>query len=251
MIKPKTHAIVPYEAPSDGDEHDELGKPFRVIAKLRNGRLIRAREQLGIMSTRIAAEKIGIKYQTLLSFESLANAPWNTKMKRWKPAALLIAEYYGYHPEELWPDVIKEVRETEAQFDIAHPSVVISSGDAVAHHELQERVREQLHTLNPKEQLIIERWFGIKGDEETQYEIGDALRISHTRVGQIAEKAIRKLRQPKRAKHLADFAEILKCPVCGKTVDEFNEHNVRDARLLMENRTVRKICDRSVEQDKE
>lgn len=63
-----------------------------------------------------------------------------------------------------------------------------------------------LDTLDDREKMVIMRRFGINQDKaETLNEIGNALGVSRERVRQIEAAALRKLRNPRRAKILKAF----------------------------------------------
>lgn len=200
--------IVPYDAPEDADDHEDLGRPFRVVAVLRNNRLIRAREELGLSSPK-AAVAIGVSYGTLNALESLKGSPWNKHMDDWSPSALKIAAYYGYSPEELWPDIIKEVRATKALLEVATPALSLSADASTVNKELREAVAKRLHQLTPRYQQVLAMRFGFDGgDGKTIAEVADHLKLSRERTRQIELKALRHLQHPAIAKQLAPFADI-------------------------------------------
>lgn len=67
-------------------------------------------------------------------------------------------------------------------------------------------IQNILNTLTDREKLVIMKRFGIKLDRaETLDEIGKELKLSKERVRQIEAGALRKLRNPRRAKILKDF----------------------------------------------
>lgn len=79
--------------------------------------------------------------------------------------------------------------------------------DAAEYRGLQDQVHETLLTLSPRERDVIERRFGIIGDEECSLsEIGRQVGVTRERVRQIEAKALRKLRHPARAKRLRAYA---------------------------------------------
>lgn len=71
-----------------------------------------------------------------------------------------------------------------------------SNNDNGIDQELKNEIAEVLNKLNDREKLIIELYFGLKGDKEpmTLEAIGELLDLSKERVRQIKEKSIRILR---------------------------------------------------------
>lgn len=73
---------------------------------------------------------------------------------------------------------------------------------------LKEKVREALSELSLREQEVIALRFGLNDDTpQTLEKVGKKFGITRERVRQIEEKALNKLRHPKRAKKLAGFYE--------------------------------------------
>jgi RNA polymerase primary sigma factor len=80
--------------------------------------------------------------------------------------------------------------------------------DSVVQTSLKEQVRKALATLTPREEKVIRMRFGI--DEKSDYtleEVGQDFDVTRERIRQIEAKALRKLRQPNRAKYLKPFIE--------------------------------------------
>jgi RNA polymerase primary sigma factor len=74
--------------------------------------------------------------------------------------------------------------------------------------DLRSQVIKALHTLNPKEQKILKRRFGIGDDTpHTLEEIGNEFEVTRERIRQIEVKALRKLKHPSRSKWLKSFLE--------------------------------------------
>jgi RNA polymerase primary sigma factor len=74
--------------------------------------------------------------------------------------------------------------------------------------DLKNQVVKALHTLNPKEQKILRRRFGIGDDTpHTLEEIGNEFEVTRERIRQIEVKALRKLKHPSRSKWLKSFLE--------------------------------------------
>lgn len=234
-------SLIKYEAPPDGDVHDELGRPFRVVAKLKNNRLIRAREQLGHMTTVAAARAIGVDNHLLGTYEAMTRSPWNKKRGGWNESALRIAHAYAYHPEELWPDVIQSVRATSATLELAEPVMAVAADfDA---KELTEQTRKALATLTPREEKVLRKRFGIgERSDQTLEEVAEDFDVHRERIRQIEGKALRKLRHPALSKALKPFVlddpsaqppqpprgtRRVTCPGCGRVTVENAHHPYR------------------------
>jgi RNA polymerase sigma factor (sigma-70 family) len=181
----------------------DLGKPFRVGAKLRNNRLIKAREDLGHLTARSAATVLDLNYSVLVSFETLYSRPW-TRSGNWKGSALRVATAYGYSPDELWPEAVAHIAATkiEVEIDDPQPSSLADPDEGVARRELADVVRTVLAALTPKEKTVIELRFA---SDLTLREVGRHLKCTPGRIQQIESLALRKLRHPRLAKFLKPF----------------------------------------------
>lgn len=73
---------------------------------------------------------------------------------------------------------------------------------------LREVIERELHTLTPREELVIKLRFGLlDGRSRTLEEVGTQFNITRERIRQIEAKALRKLRHPSRARHLKGFLD--------------------------------------------
>lgn len=74
--------------------------------------------------------------------------------------------------------------------------------------DLEERLKEVLSILNPREKEVITMRFGLDGGGQmTKEEVAREFDVSGSRIGQIETKALRKLRRLSRSSHLGDFLE--------------------------------------------
>ncbi len=75
---------------------------------------------------------------------------------------------------------------------------------------LREQILRLLDTLNDREKKVIMLRFGIKyGPPKTLEEVGKVFNVTRERVRQIESKALTKLRQPVRSKHIESFFDEL------------------------------------------
>lgn len=208
-----SYKLIPYEAPdSTDDDHEMLGRPFRVVAKVYNNRLIRAREALGYMTCRQAAIAIGVHYQSLTDLESFKKSPWSTLKNNWTKTASAVAMAYAYHPSELWPEV---VRELEARVLVLEVSAVSKTyeqklPELESGQNLKSVTDKALSTLDSRERKILEERFGIRGEgEKTLDVVGEIEGLSRERVRQLEARALKNIRE---SGVLDDFKSV----VCGE-----------------------------------
>jgi len=73
---------------------------------------------------------------------------------------------------------------------------------------LREKVEEVLSTLTPREARILRLRFGLQnGRQYTLEEVGQKFGLTRERIRQIEGKALRRLRHPRRSRHLRDFVQ--------------------------------------------
>ncbi len=84
----------------------------------------------------------------------------------------------------------------------------MSPADAASYQLLREQLNDVLHTLTPREEMVIKLRFGLDdGRPRTLEEVGQEFQITRERIRQIEAKALRKLRHPSRSKRLKDYLE--------------------------------------------
>ena len=78
--------------------------------------------------------------------------------------------------------------------------------EAVSYQLLREQLNKVLHTLTPREEMVIKLRFGLEdGRTRTLEEVGKEFNITRERIRQIEAKALRKLRHQSRSKILRGF----------------------------------------------
>jgi len=92
--------------------------------------------------------------------------------------------------------------------DLIEDKKVASPGEAAINRNLQDQTKKVLSTLNPKEEKVLRMRFGIEEKKDhTLEEVGQDFNVTRERIRQIEEKALRKLRHPRRSKKLKTFIE--------------------------------------------
>lgn len=71
---------------------------------------------------------------------------------------------------------------------------------------LREKIDALLHTLTPREARILQLRFGLlNGESHTLEEVGQKFGLTRERIRQIEGRALRRLRHPRRSRHLRDY----------------------------------------------
>jgi DNA-binding XRE family transcriptional regulator len=176
-------------------------KAIRVIVRLKNNRLVRLREDLGLTVTGAAAA-IGVHLHTLGDFENFRHSPLTRDGGDWLPCAIRIAEFHGVSCEFIWPEEVRALRakammlEANAGELVGRQLLPDATCDA---RDLDRAVGGALARLKGYERRAVVR---IAVDEERLGPVGKDFGLSTARIQQIKMGALHKLR---RDRLLAEF----------------------------------------------
>jgi RNA polymerase primary sigma factor len=101
------------------------------------------------------------------------------------------------------------VREDEDSHlsDFLEDNILPSPPDVVIHVNLREQIDKALESLTFREAEVLRMRFGIgDGNEHTLEEVGQRFRVTRERIRQIEAKALRCLKNSRRARKLKSFA---------------------------------------------
>ena len=171
---------------------------FRVEVRLRNDRLIRAREELGWTQAE-AARQIGINGSLLNALETFRASPWGAE--GWRPTAETIATFYGLGLDYMWPDAIDRVTRTRFEASIAAGVVGSLVGEhsqrllsAVAGEDAEtaEVLRGAVGRLDARDLRVLTRRYR---DGWTLEEVAVEDDTTRERIRQIEARGLRRLRR--------------------------------------------------------
>lgn len=201
-------------------------KELRIEVRLKNNRLIRLREELGLRP-KAMAEQIGTGYQMLLAFESLRRSPVR-RSGEWTPSALKIARFHGVSPSYCWPDVVLGIEKPIAQVEVsADQAAALLGQDQLAalpapscdpeqklmEAQLVDEMENAFENLSSREQRILAHHYGL-GDatEQTMQDLASLGGCSRERIRQIEMRARAKLKDsidpPEDSKRTTDLQRI-------------------------------------------
>lgn len=195
---------------------------LRLETRLKNGALTQAREKLELTQKQVA-DKIGISSSTYSNIERMQYFPPEKTQNK-------IIEFYDLFeitldPNEVFP---KELRKTKPYSKYTIDQEIPSSklmpyseankefleythlDEEIMGEELKREIENSLDSLTPKEAEVIELYFGLGEDPDPKYfqnmkNIGRKLNVGSSRIGQIKNKALMKLRHASRSKTLEEF----------------------------------------------
>jgi RNA polymerase primary sigma factor len=183
-----------------------------------NNRLREAREQKGYRQPEFA-KLVGMSLSIYADIEKLHRLPTEDQI-------IAISVKLGQPVEYLFPDslisAIKAGVFSKREVNLREPEIVYLSevsqkllpsynpeDDLIEEADrdlLRGKLLQILETLTPREQRVIELRFGLEdGEGRTLFEVGRMFGVTSARIRQIEDKALRRLRYPKRSKLLKPF----------------------------------------------
>lgn len=117
-----------------------------------------------------------------------------------------VKEIYNWMKDTTSLDIMIGDDEDTTIGSLIEDESAFSDFETVEGSDRTEAIKQILDTLDEREKIVIVKRFGINASKaETLDEIGKELKLSKERIRQIEAAALRKLRNPRRAKILKDF----------------------------------------------
>jgi transcriptional regulator with XRE-family HTH domain len=186
---------------------DPATKPILATIKLQNNCLRARRVALGLTSREIS-EKIGISYHSYLRLENMRQSPISIRDgEPWRKSAKKLASFYQILPENLFPQVVLAVDNpvAEREFDESEIQALLPEymrraalgpEEILSQNQLRGAVTKTLKALKPMEIEVVKRHYGLDtGIGRNVKQVGDEIGRSGTRVKEIHDQAIRKLKK--------------------------------------------------------
>jgi hypothetical protein len=181
----------------------KMNNSYRVTIKVRNANLLRAIENSGNKVGVKFCEKVGISYITLNDLINLQKKPVY-KNGDWLDDVIKLCVFLNVMPCKLFDQDQMDMglNKNSSSFDSNLAEIKSLSMDE---NKLQIKVDEVLSKLTPQEEDVVKKRFGLHSEEKTKSMLAEEMGLSITRITQIEEKALRKLRHPKFSSYLEQF----------------------------------------------
>lgn len=167
-------------------------KPLRVVMRIKNNRLVRLREELGLTIGALA-KLIPMSTSLLCALENFSRSPLAATGDDWAPSAKTLAAFHGISPKFLWPDEIVRLRAKRLHLELSsQEAFVLCAGPAeMEREELAAALPKLLsEACNPTEAAVLRS----RADGLSFEEIGHGYGLSKSRVQQIASRAAWRMR---------------------------------------------------------
>lgn len=194
---------------------------YRVEVRVKNNNLLRKLEEAGYSSIgEFCRRNDKVSWNsTIGEFANLKKSPLN-RYGKFLPIVEEICDILLCSPEDLFSEVqlttalesnrrTMEVNEAEMQFMLETQKETLAIEHQVHNERLPGKIEELLETLTPREAKVVAMRFGL-GDYDREHlfhEIGKHFEVSSHRIKQIVDKALRKLRHPRRHEMVLDYLE--------------------------------------------
>ena len=179
-----------------------MEKEFEVTISVRNNRLKKAREALGLSQKEFGV-LLGISLQSVCALEGLRVRPMNPETGEWSALALRVSDVLETDPEELFPEAVRRMEKNRVVLELSANQAQALVGDG--HRELLdtddpetlllrregvEEIRTALVALPPRtRELVVNRFFG----DQAYKDAADGL--SRERSRQIIETGLSLMRR--------------------------------------------------------
>lgn len=189
--------------------YEELAsKPIKMKIRLYNNIIEQLIKNSGLTIEKIV-EQSGVRKGSLYNLKSMKLSP-KRETGEYRTSARLLAEYFKVLPEDLFPEVIENIKKNKSELELSEEEVYQISLEIEGHKTPEELVQDTekkevlqhaISTLTPRQERIIKMYFY---EDKTIAEIATTEGVTTERIRQIINRALRILRHPLRAKKLKE-----------------------------------------------
>ncbi len=183
---------------------------YRVEIKVRNARIYRAMKAAGYETVAQVCRAFNLNQGNVGDLLNMKIAP-TLRDGEWRKEVVVLCSGLGKMPSELFSEeqMVKWDKTTGAvDLDLEQVGNLLA-GDTpdslLENKEMKALLDNALELLNPQENSVLRRRFGMDGEEMTLKAIGIADGITPERIRQVEMKGLRKLRHPSRRSSLSDY----------------------------------------------
>lgn len=182
-----------------------MSKDYRIVAKVRNNRILSLIEAAGFRSAYAFCKARGLHYSNVCALIAMKDSPLG-KRGEWLKGTIDLATALGVQPEDMFnarqklggnaTTIVREVSENELSLEsMTIEDRLLPSPDASVTARVD--VNRMMECLSPRERKVVELSFGLNGQgEATLREVGDEIGVGPERVRQLLARAFRRIRHP-------------------------------------------------------
>ena len=173
-----------------------------------------AQQKTGLTRVAFCKEILGVQYSQMAGYLSFKSYPKEERI-------VSIAISLNVNPDDIFPEAIAKLRLMKQPDPVVMPleeamalgfgpgvAPALEASEAFDRIGLPESIDALLHTLTEREGTVIVRLFGLQGHAiQLQRDLAIDLGLTTTRIGQIKQKALRKMRHPTRRHYVAELKD--------------------------------------------
>ncbi|MHC4158881.1 MAG: sigma-70 family RNA polymerase sigma factor [Planctomycetota bacterium] len=176
---------------------------YSVTVTVKNNYLLTAMREAGYETSAALSRATGVHQITISKFLNLKLTPYSSKGVR--KGIAKISEHLKKLPEDLFPpkhieDPLKTNKQTITLYQDQIKSIAGSQDypQMIEFKESADSIKQTIAKLRQREQLVINKRFGLNGEREcTLEEMAKELNVTRERIRQIEKRALLRLRNGK------------------------------------------------------
>ena len=174
---------------------------YRLISKIKNNRILSVLESRGYKTVGAFCAAKGFCASHVGELVNMKRKPLQAD-GNWRKIVLDMCDALFVSPDMLFTEIQQQNELTRNTAEKTFAEIQLlqivnkTPESALLENDLPTVLDDVLRTLTPKERIVLEARFGLNGAKEsTREQIGRQFDVTVTRITQIEEKAMRKLRQ--------------------------------------------------------
>ncbi len=180
---------------------------YRVEIKVRNGRILRRMNALGIFTVSELCRRSGISNQagvgSIINLKELPHTTWG----EWRPIVMKIAAALNCSPEDMFSpeQEVMRLESNSSYMEVTSAELsnvleqsrsrALPADEKIEQEEIYGALEEMIEVLPQREKTIIRGHFGLDGEKKTLDDLAATFGVTRERIRQIEHRALRRLQE--------------------------------------------------------